>query len=152
MIHPITNTTEALAVMHAAFARYKTDPQPSSALEETVETFEQELAKGIHIFGAYEDGVLVGIIKCKLTDAFGYFSRLSVLPNKQGRGIAKSLIAYCEQFSKEHGRNRMQCKVRKSEVANIALYERLGYVITDEEVIYNTNGDAVSAVTMEKYI
>ncbi|WP_245671943.1 GNAT family N-acetyltransferase [Caryophanon latum] len=152
MIQPITNVTEALAVMHAAFARYKTDAQPSSALEETIETFEQELAKGIHIFGAYEEGALVGIVKCKLTDAFGYFSRLSVLPNKQGRGIAKSLIAYCEQFTKDNGRDNMQCKVRKSEIANIALYERLGYVIIDEEVIYNTNGDAVSAVTMEKQL
>lgn len=152
MIQHVTNLVEALAVMHAAFDRYKEDPRPSSALEETVATFERGVASGIHIFGYYDEGQLVGIVKCKLTDTFGYFSRLSVLPNKQGSGIAKALIAYCEQWTKQHGRSDMQCKVRASEVRNIALYEHLGYHIVSSEQIVNTNGDVIATVVMGKSI
>ncbi len=85
--HHLT-ASEALPIMLAAFERYKEDPQPSSALKETVESLEQEL----------------------------------------------------------------QCKVRKSEAGNIALYTKLGFTITTEELYTNLNGEVMAIVSMEKII
>lgn len=79
-------------------------------------------------------------------------SRLPVLPKKQGKGIATSLINYLENCAIQKNIFVSKCKVRKKEKHNIALYSKLGYAIVKEELITNPNGDSIPTVTMLKIL
>ena len=46
----------------------------------------------------------------------------------------------------------VRCKVRKSEGDNISLYKKLGYHISQEEVMTSPLGFVMETVTMEKKI
>ena len=141
---------EAVKVIHQAFKRYETDPQPSSALNETENSIQSELKQGTEMFGVYDQDELIALVKCVLYNESIYFSRLSVLPEKQGNGVATNLINYLEGYAKQKNRFVSTCKVRKSEKNNIELYSKLGYKIVKEEIIVNKNGDEIPTVTMQK--
>ena len=141
---------EAINVIHQAFKRYETEPQPSSALNETEDSIHNELNQGTELFGIYDNDELIGIVKCILNNEYIYFSRLSVLPKNQGKGIATSLVEYLEGYAIQNNIYVSKCKVRKNEKDNIALYSKLGYEIVKEEVIVNKNGDVIPTITMRK--
>lgn len=145
-IHP----ADAIYVIHQAFKHYETDPQPSSALNETTESLQKELNEGTKLLGAFDKEKLIGVVKYILNDEHIYFARLSVLPKNQGKGAAKALIQHIENIAIQNQKNESQCKVRKSEKGNIALYSKLGYEIVKEELIVNKNGDEIPTVTMVK--
>lgn len=141
---------EAINVIHQAFKRYLTEPQPSSALNETEDSILNELNQGTELFGVYDNDKLIGIVKCVLNNEYIYFSRLSVLPKNQGKGIATSLVKYLEGYAIQNNIFVSKCKVRKNEKDNIALYSKLGYEIVKEEIILNKNGDDIPTLTMQK--
>lgn len=144
--------SEALPIMLAAFERYKEDPQPSSALKETVESLEQELENGVYCIGYQLEEELVAMSKYKWMPNALYFSRLSVLPSYQRRGIASKLVDELARMALAQHKALLQCKVRKSENGNIALYTKLGFTITTEELYTNLNGEVMAIVSMEKII
>lgn len=149
-IQPISNSEQIINIIHAAFKRYETDPMPSSALSETSDTIEQDIENGLLIFGAYKNETLVGVIKVMVYNDYLYFSRLAVLPEHQGKGIASALIAFIEDLAASQHIHRIACKVRKSETDNIRLYSKLSYHITKEEMTKSPIGFVMSTVTMEK--
>ena len=142
--------TEAVKVIHEAFKRYETDPQPSSALNETEDSILTELKKGTEMFGVYDNNELIALVKCILNKEYIYFTRLSVLPENQGNGVATNLVKYLEGYAMQNNIFVSVCKVRKSEKNNISLYSKLGYKIVKEEIIINKNGDEIPTVTMQK--
>ena len=149
--HHLT-ASEALPIMLAAFERYKEDPQPSSALKETVESLEQELENGVYCIGYQLEDELVAMSKYKWMPNALYFSRLSVLPSYQRRGISSKLVDELARMALAQHKAFLQCKVRKSEAGNIALYTKLGFTITTEELYTNLNGEVMAIVSMEKII
>ena len=149
--HHLT-ASEALPIMLAAFERYKEDLQPSSALKETVESLEQELENGVYCIGYQLEEELVAMSKYKWMPNALYFSRLSVLPSRQRRGIASKLVDELARIALAQHKTLLQCKVRKSEAGNIALYAKLGFTITNEEQYTNLNGEVMAIVSMEKII
>lgn len=149
-IKPITNATDIITIIHAAFKRYESDPIPSSALAETAETIKENVASGTEIFAAYKSDTLVGIMKVTKQLQSLYFSRLSVLPSYQNQGIATALINYLNTLAAERNVSTIQCKVRKSEQDNIRLYKKLGYDIISEEITMSPTGYAIETVTMQK--
>ena len=151
-VEQVTNSLEIIRIIHAAFERYKNDPMPSSALLETAETIEKERQNGLKVFGIFDDGELVGVVKATTFTDYLYFARLAVLPNQQGKGIASALLQYLECYAKELKLQRIECKVRKSEKDNIRLYENLGYKIVKEEQTQSPTGFIMDTVTMEKKI
>lgn len=146
----VTDTEAIIQVIHAAFARYQEDPMPSSALLETAETICQNMRSGVVIYGAFIEEQLVAVVKVEQKEHTYYFSRLAVLPTMQRRGIAQQLIAFIEQLATEHHMLTMQCKVRKSETQNIALYKKLGYTIVQENVTTSSANFTMAVLTMEK--
>jgi ribosomal protein S18 acetylase RimI-like enzyme len=143
---------QIIHVMHEAFARYKDDAIPSSALSETVQSLQQEMQAGIEVFGTMQHNEIIAIVKVEQKTDMLYFSRLSVLPVYQGQGIASALVNELVQVAQLKGLSIIQCKVRKSENANIALYEKLGYKIVSEEETVSKTGFSMPTVTMEKGI
>lgn len=141
---------QAVKAIHQAFKRYESDPQPSSALNETADSISTEIKQGTEMFGVYDNDELIALVKCVLNEEFIYFSRLSVLPENQGKGVATNLVNYLESYAVQNNIFVSKCKVRKSEKNNIALYSKLGYKIVKEEIIINKNGDEIPALTMQK--
>lgn len=125
---------------------------PSSALVETKATIEQELLVGVLMYGATRDERLVGVVKATRLGNHVYFSRLAVLPEFQGQGIASTLVKFVEQFAKKEQITIVRCKVRKSEEDNIRLYKKLGFYIAKEEVTTSPLGFVMETVTMEKEV
>ncbi|WP_110517076.1 GNAT family N-acetyltransferase [Herpetosiphon llansteffanensis] len=123
---------QALEIIRQAFVEYETllDP-PSSVGWETVETFRARMGDG---------GVLVlesnqALIGCVLYERRGndtlYLGRLSVLPAYRGQGLAKQLVAAVEAIAQAEGRQIIQIGVRLALPNLIAMYQQLGYTITD---------------------
>lgn len=137
-------------IMLQAFKEYEHATPPSSALSETVISIEQALNDGEQAFIAYVDMKPVAMVRFTINDKRIYFFRLSVIPEKQGHGLAKALIAEIEKYACTQGKLISECKVRMDVLRNIALYRSLGYVITKEEVVENRNGIAIPVVTMTK--
>ena len=70
----------------------------------------------------------------------------------QRRGIASKLVDELARMALAQHKAFLQCKVRKSENGNIALYTKLGFTITTEELYTNLNGEVMAIVSMEKII
>jgi ribosomal protein S18 acetylase RimI-like enzyme len=81
-----------------------------------------------------------------------YFFRLSVCPEARGKGIAKSMLSWLENYAKEYGKTEIWCRVRMSLPQNIQLYKSVGYIVFKEEVVTNPNGFPVKTVVMKKEI
>ena len=151
-IKNITDGKQIIEVIHAAFKRYELDPMPSSALTETASTIKKELESNVRIFGAEVLGQLVGVVKVIYHKDYIYFSRLSVLPEYQGKGIASKLVTHIEKLAVNEQIPYVRCKVRKSEEANIRLYKKLGFHISIEEVMTSPLGFVMETLTMEKKV
>ena len=138
-------------IMMQAFEEYRNVIPPSSALEETVESiFESMSFDGEKSAILYENETAVGMIRFKQMEHDIYFYRLSVLPSKRRNGYGKRLIEWLEDYGREHQCQSITCKVRKDVSTNIALYESLGFNITDQEVITKPSGESVEVVSMKR--
>ncbi|KOS66908.1 GNAT family acetyltransferase [Lysinibacillus contaminans] len=139
-------------VMLEAFKEYEHATPPSSALSETVFSIEQALNGGEQAFIAYVDERPVAMVRFTLNDKGIYFFRLSVIPERQGQGLAKALVTEIEKYACTQGKLISECKVRMDVLKNIALYKSMGYVITKEEVVENRDGVEIPVVTMAKIL
>ena len=137
-------------VMLQAFKEYEHAIPPSSALNETVSSIEQALNNGEQAFLAYVGERPVAMVRFTMNDKGIYFFRLSVIPERQGQGLAKALVAEIEKYAYAEGKRISECKVRLDVLKNIVLYKSMGYVITKEEVVENRDGVEIPVVTMAK--
>jgi len=139
--------------MMAAFEEYRNADVPSSALNEAVSSIEEALRNGSEQAVVYmNDEVPFGSVRFKMDGSGLYFSRLSVCPEARGRGIAKLLLAWLENYAIEQGESRVWCRVRMSVPQNIQLYQSVGFKVYKEEMVINPNGFSVNTVLMEKII
>lgn len=149
----LANSKDAQVVyklMLQAFKEYEHATPPSSALSETVESIEQALNNGEQALISYMEDQPVAMVRFTLSNQGIYFFRLSVIPEKQGQGLAKALIVELENYARAQGKRISECKVRMNVPRNIELYRSLGYVITKETIGENRNGFSLPIVTMEK--
>lgn len=140
-------------IMLSAFEEYRYAAIPSSALNETAGSIEEALRTGTEQALLYfHNGIPVGTVRFKAVDHSLYFFRLSVIPEARGRGIAKSMLAWLEDYARALGMKDIWCRVRMSVPKNIELYRSIGYIMAKEEVVINANGHPVKTVVMTKAI
>ncbi|MBS4209856.1 GNAT family N-acetyltransferase [Bacillus sp. FJAT-50079] len=139
-------------LMIKAFMEYKDATPPSSALEETVESISTALKENEKGLIAYVDEKPVGMVRFQFVDKGLYFYRLSVIPEKQGKGIAKKILTSLENYAKNQRIPALLCKVRLTVPKNIQLYRSIGYTIDNEEVIHRGNDIHIKVVSMRKKI
>jgi ribosomal protein S18 acetylase RimI-like enzyme len=137
-------------LMIKAFMEYKNEIPPSSALEETVQSVSDALEKEEKALIAIEENNPVGMVRFQLKDRGLYFYRLSVIPEKQGKGIAKKILKSLEDYANKINVNTILCKVRMTVPKNIQLYSSTGYDVYDEEVVHKLNGINIKVVSMKK--
>ncbi|WP_121612583.1 GNAT family N-acetyltransferase [Mesobacillus foraminis] len=139
-------------IMIKAFMEYKDEVPPSSALKETVESISSALKENEKGFIYYLDEKPAGLVRFQLTENGLYFYRLSVIPEKQGQGIAKRLIQTLENYAKEKQVSALICKVRLTLPKNIKLYNSAGFKVINEEVVHKPNGINIKVVSMKKQL
>lgn len=140
-------------LMKEAFEEYRYLEVPSSAINEPVESLRDSFRNGSEKFIlSYIDGIPLGSLRFNTKGQTLYFSRVSVPPYARGRGIAKSMLTWLEDYAKKEGIHKLQCKVRRSLTHNVRLYQSIGYTITKEEMVTNPDKFPVSIVVMEKLL
>jgi ribosomal protein S18 acetylase RimI-like enzyme len=138
-------------IMLRAFEEYRNIDVPSSALNETIVSIEESIKNGTEKALLYfSDEIPLGSVRFKTEENSLYFSRLSVSPEARGRGIAKSILNWLEEYAKQYGKSEIICRVRMSAPQNIQLYKSVGFIVTKEEVVNNPNGFPIETVVMKK--
>jgi ribosomal protein S18 acetylase RimI-like enzyme len=137
-------------LMIKAFMEYKDEVPPSSALDETIQSISTALEDGEQALISFVDNGPVGMVRFRLKANGVYFYRLSVIPEKQGQGIAKEILKSLEDYANQKEKPTILCKVRMTVPKNIKLYSSIGYSIFDEEVVHKPNGISIEVVSMMK--
>ncbi|PIC57938.1 GNAT family N-acetyltransferase [Sporosarcina sp. P12(2017)] len=137
-------------VMIRAFREYEQATPPTSALKETVESITAEMQSGVEALIGYIEEEPVAMVRFRLEDESLYFSRFSVVPERQGQGIAKKILRYLEEYATQQGKRVIVCKVRADVPKNISLYQSIGYHVCEESVLHRTDGTSIAVVSMEK--
>jgi len=134
-------------IMQTAFSEYLGKLNPASPCHtETV----GDVAKAIHNGGAilaWVDDMPVGSARYSLSADTFYVGRVSVLPAYRGLGVASAMMTYLDDLARANGHAQMELCSRLNLPRNIALYQRMGYEITDQ---YQLSPDADIQVTMRK--
>ena len=138
------------AIMQQAYAEYRHDASPSSALAETVAGIEQELATGMRAFIWQPDELAIAMVKTQWLPDTLYFSRLSVIPSARHQGHAKSLLAALTIQAQLAQLTYLECKVRAEISRNVALYQGLGFVCVAQESVHKKDGTEVPTLSMRK--
>ena len=112
----------------AAFEVYRHSLEPpSSSLDKTPAAVRRELETATALV-AIEAETLVGCVFYAPKEDHVYLSRLAVLPEYQGRGIARALLSAVEDETLDLGAEKIRLQVRLVQKRNRALYGSLGYV------------------------
>ena len=133
----------------AAFAEYGREPGTSTALKETVESIEAQLAEGNRFLALRENGPPLACVRFRIEGDSLYFHRLSVDPAHRRKGYGAMLVGELERRALETGLSRLTCSVRLAQAGNLALYEKLGFVVAGERSVCR-DGTPVPTGDLEK--
>lgn len=126
---------EAATVVHrltqSAFAEEAGLDPPSGVTRETVDTVRLDLETHGGALAHSVDGA-VGCLRYEVAADHLWVRRVAVLPSRQGRGIGRRLMAWSEDEAAARGLAAVQIGVRIALPANLAFYQRLGYMIVSE--------------------
>lgn len=149
---PATTADAALvhALTQAAFATLagRIEP-PSSAHRETMADVAEALAGGGGGIATVE-GAAVGSVRFRPEPDHLYVGRVAVDPAQRGRGVARALMAFAERETARLGLPETRVQVRRSLTGNVAMFERLGYRVVDEQP--HPNNPAASVLTLAKAV
>lgn len=138
------------AIMLDAYEEYRNGEAPSSALKETEDYISTLLAdRREEAVLCFAGELAAGTVRFRVEDGL-YFLRLAVRRDCQGRGIAKAILAWLEDYARSQWLTRIWCRVRRSVPRNVRLYESLGYVAVEEYVVVRKDGAQVPVATMVK--
>jgi ribosomal protein S18 acetylase RimI-like enzyme len=117
-------------VVRAAYAKWVPvigrEPRPMNAdYEKAVQEH------GIDLM--YVGSRLVGLIEMKQADDHLWIENVAVKPENQRRGLGQRLLAHAERKATEAGHAEIRLLTNAAFEANIALYEKTGYVIDRRE-------------------
>jgi len=118
------------ALVRAAYARWVPligrEPRPMLA--------DYNAAVREHQFDlAEQEGRLAGLIETAQRDDHLWIENVAVHPDVQGKGLGRALLARAEARARDAGLGETRLLTNGAFAANIALYERVGYVITRRE-------------------
>lgn len=118
------------ALVRAAYARWVPvigrEPRPMQA--------DYDAAIRSHRFDLIEEaGQLVALIETEARPDHYWVENLAVLPDAQGRGLGRQLLAHAEDLARAAGLSELRLLTNGRMAANRALYRSVGYIETAEE-------------------
>lgn len=125
---------DAVAVLlRAAFAAFEPlyTPEAFAATVPPVSEITRRRREG-PVWVAVLDGLLVGTVSVVPVGDALYVRSMAVHPSARGRGMAVRLLAEAERFAAAHALRRLRLSTTPFLSAAIRLYERAGFVRTDE--------------------
>ena len=131
----------------AAFAGYESLDPPSGASRETVESVRRDLGAAGGAL-ARLDSRPVGCLRFVVAAGHLHVRRVAVVPEVQGRGVGRALMAWAEAQAENRGLSRVTVGVRLSLPGNLAFYRRLGYEVVAEHA--HPGYDRPTWVSMQK--
>ena len=108
------------------------DNQDIPPLKQTLSDVENEYQKGIILKALDEDKTIIGSVRAFCDKGTIYIGKLMVHPSKQGQGIGTQLLL---EMEKQDPNQRYELFTSTRSEKNIALYQKLGYKIFDEEQV-----------------
>ena len=108
------------------------DNQDIPPLKQTLADVENEFQKGIILKALDEDKTIIGSVRAFCDNGTVYIGKLMVHPSKQGQGIGTKLLL---EMEKQYLNQRYELFTSTRSEKNIALYQKLGYEIFDEEQV-----------------
>lgn len=136
-------------LMIQAFTEYENKEGSSTALDETIQSVARDLENGEQALISYIDDTPIGMVRFTLTEDALYFTRLSVMPEHQGKGAGKGMLRALENYAMTHDKKKLICKSRFSIEKNMNLYRSAGFDV-HEESIFNSHGVDVKVALMVK--
>lgn len=134
-------------ITRRAFAEYVGLLNPIPAcLSETVREVAAAVRRGGAII-ACVDGVAAASARYEVIDGHLHVSRVAVLPNFRGCGLAGELMHAMDSIAESLGLETLQLQTRLNLPRNIRLYEKLGYHVIDT---WQTESGSDVQVLMEK--
>lgn len=135
---------EVLTLQRAAFVSealiYGTADMPP--LTQTLGELRAELAEAFG-WAAREGSRMVGALRARTADDLLLIGRIAIAPDRQGEGIGRLLLETAERAS---GARTAELFTGSLSEANIRLYERCGYRITERV----DQGDGTAQVFLRK--
>ncbi len=137
---PVTPTALRLAspadageireIVRAAYARWVPligrEPMPMRV------DYDQALRE--HRFDLLQRGPrILALIETMLAPDHLWIENVAVRPELQGQGLGRRLLAHAEELARAARRTELRLLTNGDFAANIALYERSGYVVTSRE-------------------
>lgn len=101
-------------------------------LKQTIEEIYEEFQKGVILKVVDDGGVIIGSVRAYRDGRTVYIGKLIVHPSKQGHGIGTQLLF---EMEKQYPHKRYELFTSTKSERNIALYQKLGYKIFDEEQV-----------------
>jgi ribosomal protein S18 acetylase RimI-like enzyme len=82
---------------------------------------------------AIDNGEMVGLIETILHDDHLFIENVAVRPDRQGRGLGRTLLARAEELARQLGRRELRLLTNAAFAANVALYQKAGYAVDRQE-------------------
>ena len=101
-------------------------------LMQTLEEVYDEFQKGAILKAVDDGGIIIGSVRAYQDGGTVYIGKLMVHPSKQGQGIGTQLLL---EMEKQYLNQRYELFTSTRSEKNIALYQKLGYEIFDEEQV-----------------
>ena len=101
-------------------------------LMQTLEEVYDEFQKGAILKAVDDGGIIIGSVRAYQDGGTVYIGKLMVHPSKQGQGIGTQLL---KKKKKQYLNQRYELFTSTRSEKNIALYQKLGYEIFDEEQV-----------------
>ena len=101
-------------------------------LKQTIEEVYDEFQKGAILKAVDDGGIIIGSVRAYQDGGTVYIGKLIVHPSKQGQGIGTQLLL---EMEKQFPDQRYELFTSTRSEKNIALYQKLGYKIFDEEQV-----------------
>lgn len=134
-------------ITRRAFAEYVGLLNPTPAcLSESVREVAAAIRRGGAVI-AWVDGIPAASARYEMVDGHLYVSRVAVLPEFRGCGLAGDLMHAMDAIAESLGLETLQLQTRLNLPRNIRLYEKLGYRVIDT---WQSASGADVQVLMEK--
>lgn len=113
-----------------AFMDGRIDP-PSSAIALSISSLQQKAGAEI-AFIALHQGNVAGCIFCRPEEECLYIGKLAVLPDLQGKGVGRRLLAVAEDIARERKLSALRLETRIELTENHATFAVWGFAKTAE--------------------
>jgi len=119
------------AIQRTAFEEYLGVQNPApSVWRAGVSDVEVWLRDGGGVL-AWLGGMLVGSVVWSYRGPVFYVQHVAVHPDYRRRGLATRMMAWVESEAQRSGYSQLALRIRSAQTGNQALYESLGFVVTD---------------------